>query len=379
MFCGIFPVGSFDVAELLKLAVSGGGTGGHVIPALNISNAIKTLKPEIEIIYVGAKGSLEERLAAEAGYPFKRVRTIYLRRRISLKNLLVPFISMFSILHVVRWLVANKIRLVIGTGGYSAFPLTSAARLIGKSYVIQEQNAYPGLVTRLLAGGAKRIYLGYEAAAQHLKAAPERILHTGNPVSFDNGVANQKDARRQFGVDEDRFTVFVTGGSGGAGSINKAVDGARESLINHGYNIIWQVGKQWNGELTVPDEFRNRFVIRRFLDKRSMSLAYSASDLVVARCGAMTLAELAQAGLPAVLIPYPYATGGHQEANGRAVESVGGAVVILDNELKADILTKTINNLMETERFSIMADAMRSLARPDAVTRIAEDILSLVE
>jgi len=366
------------MARGLRVAVCGGATGGHVVPALNICRELKARVPEVEIIYIGARGSLEERLARGEGLPFRRVWTTYLRRGFSPKNVLVPVVAFVSVFQGLWHLVAGRIRLVIATGGYSAWPAVAAAKWAAVPYFLQEQNAYPGLVTKLLARGARRIYLGQVEAGRHLSARPDQMLHTGNPVIVEEVAESRSEARSTLGIDPGRFTVLATGGSGGARSINEAIEAVRGEIIERGYNLIWQVGKQWDAEPVVPEHLIGRMVVARFFDRRRMSLAMSAADLAVARCGAMTLAELALFGLPAILVPYPHATEGHQEANGRAYQSAGAGRMILDRDFNGKMLMETIDNILSKGEIPRMAEAMKGLARPDAARRIVEDILAVV-
>ena len=359
-------------------AVSGGKSGGHAIPAILVCRKIRELIPEARIIYIGAKGSLEERLAGEEGYSFHPVWISFLERGSMISNLLLPLKCVVALLQAIIYLTRYKTKFVIGTGGFSAWPACTAARLIGKPYFLLEQNVYPGLVTRLSAQGAKKIYLGYSEASRYLKVRGERLLHTGNPIHTGIGMGNREEARQTLGLNNANITLLVTGGSGGAESINRTIFEIKDKLLDNGFNLIWQTGRNWDGNLDVPSAQSDRVIMKRFFNLEEMVLAYDASDLAVARCGAMTLAELAAAGLPALLIPYPYAAGGHQEANSRAVEAAGAAKVILNEELNSDTLFGAIQDISGSERRNEMSRAMKGLARTDAAARIVADIIEVV-
>ena len=365
------------MSECLKLGVCGGGTGGHVIPALSICRKIKELKPEVEFLYIGAAGSIEERMANEEGYMFRRVWISSLDRGEIISNLVLPFKVVISIFQAIVYLLKHRAKLVLGTGGFSAFPACAAARVTGRPYVLWEPNAYPGLVTRLMARGASRIYISFNEVMKSLPGKAERFILTGNPVHIEMGETTPVEARRLLGLEPDRVTIFVTGGSGGAKSINTAVDQARNDLFEKGFNLIWQTGRQWEEEPEITFEYVNRIVMDRFFDRRRMSLAYSAADMVVARCGAMTLSELAAVGLPALLIPFPHSAEGHQEANAREVEAAGGGKVLLDEDLSPTSLVEAITEIIQPDKRKEMAEAMKKLARADAAERIARDILEL--
>ncbi len=366
------------MTEILSCAVTGGGTGGHVIPALNICEELKKRLKNVRIIYIGANGKIEERLSKSEGYTFCHVRMSLPQRGLSVKNLFLPFAALIGIKQAITHFRSNKIGFIIGTGGYSAWPALAAAWLLRVPYFLHESNAYPGLVTRLMARGARKIFLGYDAATNFLKADKRNIIISGNPVKEVQLEYSQEDARRDLGLSPDRETVFVTGGSGGALTINLVTDQIKSELISSGYNLIWQVGKHHDGSKVVSGEHQGKMIIEEFLDQKQMLKAYIASDIVIARCGAMTLAELASFGKPAILIPFPYSTGGHQEANGRVVEKAGAAELILNKDLTSDLLIRSIDRLMEGVTNNRMSNEMFKLARPDAARIIVDEILRRV-
>lgn len=360
-----------------RVAISGGGSGGHAIPALTIGKTIRDIQPGTEILFIGSRDSIEERLTTDEGFPFRGVWISQFSRSLSLSNLLLPVKCFVSLFQAIAYLIVYKIQIVVGTGGYASWAACAAARIIGRPYVIQEQNAYPGLVTRILSNGARRIYLGYEAAVEHLKVRLERVEITGNPVPANVEILSQVEAREKLGLSPQRPTVFVTGGSAGALSINKVVNSLKDGWTTLGYNLVWQVGRNFDGSMAVPEDASKYLIIERFFSPDRMALAYMAADVAVARCGAMTLSELALYGVPAVLVPYPYAADDHQAANGRAVESAGGGTVILNKDLTPETLSVAVQDVMHESRRKRMADAMRRLARENAANVIAEDILMM--
>ncbi|MCF7811755.1 UDP-N-acetylglucosamine--N-acetylmuramyl-(pentapeptide) pyrophosphoryl-undecaprenol N-acetylglucosamine transferase, partial [bacterium] len=313
------------------------------------------------------------------GYKFCPVWISFLKRDSLIPNLILPLKCIVSLRQAIGYLKKYKIDLVIGTGGFSAWPACTAAKWSGKPYFLQEQNAIPGLVTRLSAKKAARIYIGYKDIINRLKVDKTKFLITGNPVHLRIGSIDKSEARQRLGLNTERQTLMVTGGSAGASSINKVIDKIKEEIIERGLNLIWQTGRNWGGNMEVPDKLKDRLIIQRFFDMESMSLVYDASDLAVTRCGAMTLAELAVAGIPAVLVPYPYAAEGHQEQNARAIEKTGAAMVILDKNLDSKMLMIAIENIMQKDKKTEMSTAMKEIAMEDAVDRIAEDILGFME
>jgi len=361
-----------------RIAVCGGGTGGHAIPAVSICEKIRKLEPNAKFLYIGAKGSIEERLAHEAGLPFKRVWVSSLRRGRIFANLLLPLKCTVSLAQALVHLSRFKVQVVVGTGGFSAWPACAAARYSWRTYVLWEPNAYPGLVTRLLAKHAERVYLSFEEVAKQLRLEADQYLVTGNPVPMNIGGDDAFEARKAFGLKPEYTTLFVTGGSGGARSINEVIGKSNEKLIKKDLNIIWQTGRHWSGSLDVPEPLQGRLFIKHFFSRAEMSRAYSAADFALTRCGAMTLAELAQVGLPALLVPFPHAAEGHQEANARAVEAAGGGLMILDKDFGTEILLEKLADFLDMEKRKAMSAAMKQLARPDAVEKMAGDILSLI-
>jgi UDP-N-acetylglucosamine--N-acetylmuramyl-(pentapeptide) pyrophosphoryl-undecaprenol N-acetylglucosamine transferase len=294
------------------------------------------------------------------------------------KNLTVAAVSVIGVIQALGLLAKYRCRAVIGTGGYSAWPVCAAARLSGRPYFLLEQNAVPGVVTRLLARGSRRVYLGYEQAGRQLRVRADRLVFSGNPHQISDNRPDKAESRRRLGLEDGHLTLLVTGGSGGARSINCCIDQAKMELLNRGWNLIWQTGKQWDGSFEVAGEFRGRLLMERFLDRERMNEAYGAADAAVARCGAITLAELSAVGLPAILVPFPYAAEGHQEANARVVEKAGAAMVVLDRDFGPGLLIRAITELEDPRRREAMAVAAKRMAGPGAADAIAKDILNIL-
>lgn len=350
-----------------------------MIPALAVGRELNALRPDLELLYIGAPNSLEERLARAEDIAFAAVSISPLRRGVMLPNLNVPVKALLSVAQAGRHLKKHRARFVFGSGGFSSWPACAAARLLRLPYFLEDGNAYPGLVTRLLAPAAARVYLSHNETRRHLRIRPDRALLTGVPVSSRIGADDQKNARRALGLAPDRTTILATGGSGGAQTINRAMNEAQEELLSKGFNIIWQTGKQWDGSMDVPVGLKERLLIERFLDPPRMALGLSAADIAVARCGMMTLAELAALGVPAILVPFPHSAEGHQEANARAIVAAGGGLMILDRDLTGGSLQKAVVEMLAQKRYASLKEGMKSLARPDAARRMAEDILGVLK
>lgn len=365
------------MSSKLTIAISGGGTGGHITPAIAIGKALIKNKTAYQIIYIGSVGGPERISAINAGFPFYPILVKPFHRRRYLAILLALILMPIAIIQSLIVLLLKRIRIVVVTGGYVSGPVVIAAKLIGRQFVMHEQNAYPGIVVRKMAGNAGKIFLGYEQAGKHLTVAADKIVVSGNPVR--NAVQNSKsDAMSSFRLPPANFTVFFTGGSGGALKINTTVNLIFKDLTSLGINVIWQTGKNWE-QAAKPDYDKGLFIAKS-LTPEQMYAAYCASDLVVSRCGAMTLAEIAAFAKPAILIPYPYAADNHQLANAKALTESGAAELILDKDLTSETLITRITDLYEhKEVLGRMSGKMLSFAKSDVAEKIANEIWSLVQ
>lgn len=360
-------------AAAIRVVIAGGGTGGHVFPALAIKHAIVRCQPRAEVTFVGTRRGLEARILPAAGEQLELLWISGFSRRHMLRNLTLPLKLLCSVGKSVMLLRRLRPQVVIGTGGYVMGPVLWAAQILGIPTVLQEQNSYPGLTTRKLAPKAAAVCLGFAAAKAHLRT--QRFEVTGNPVRADFGIADRTQSRAAWGLDRNYKTILVFGGSAGARSLNDAVSAALEELCRTA-NVIWQTGTSGTPSAITPGVIQQatanrRLVVREFIT--DMASAYAAADLAVCRAGALTLAELAVTGLPAILVPYPFAADDHQTANARAAVAAGGALLLPDNELTGARLLDLVRATLEPEdRLQKMGERMRSLSRPDAADRIAE-------
>ncbi len=348
------------------------------MPALAVGREILKQAPNARLIYIGNRESLEERQAKLAGIDFYPVSIKPLRRGVVFPNIKVPVLAVLSIIEARKILKKNNVKIVFGSGGFSSWPACAAARFGGVPYFLTDGNAYPGLVTRLLGRNATRIYVTFEETKSYFRNNSGNFLLTGFPVSDALGKLSKEDARISLGLDPDRITILTTGGSGGARTINQALAQTKDRLLEKGYNLIWQTGKLWDVEKEVSTGMTGRLMIEKFLDPARMAVAISAADLAITRCGIMTLSELAVAGLPAILVPFPYSAEGHQEANALAVEGGGGGTMIRDNELTSEKLLQIIADSLVTCRLKSMAEGIRKFAKPDATRRIVTDMLETI-
>ncbi len=358
--------------------IAGGGTGGHIFPGMAIAEAIENESPGAEVLFAGRGGSLEERVVANSGHGFIAVPSMGLRRAADLRNLCVPFVVAAGYLTALRALSARRPEVAIGTGGFVSLPPLLAASTIGVPIVLQEQNSYPGLATRVMSGRAREVHVSFDETRRYLPKARKVVL-SGNPVRASLGTADRSRSRQALGLSPDGVVVLVVGGSGGAHRLNEAVAGAAERLAADGIELVAQTGAQ--DEAMVRDAVSRaglRGVVSAFFD--DMATVYAASDLAVSRAGATAIAELELLGLPSLLVPYPFATEGHQMKNALAMEGAGASAVVPDSEFTADVLVSRVRELTRgRERLLAMADAARKLARPDAAVRVARAALALAD
>ena len=367
--------------KALRIVFAGGGTGGHLYPAIAIANRIEQMlegKETVEILFVGTRRGLEYRMKDTLGYPLRTVNIRGLARSLTPKNLLVPFIAVGALIKASSILSSFRPDVVVGTGGYVCWPVLRMAAMKKITTVLQEQNSFPGLTIRKLAGRAKRIYLGFADAQKHLRT-DAAMLVTGNPVRREIASGNRATAIKEFGLDSGKKTILVLGGSQGARAINHAVLKSLETKeLDDKYQLLWQTGKR---DYTEVNARANRKVsVTLFPFAQDMPSVYAAADLVVARSGALTLAEVAACALPAILIPFPHAAGDHQKKNAQSYARGEAAVMIEEKDLAdVDLLQRAVA-LMESGEYEKMGQKAKDLAAAGkpAVDVIAEDIINLI-
>lgn len=367
----------------MRIIVTGGGTGGHIYPALAVAEGIRQRHPGAEVLYVGTEGGLEAGIVSRFGLAFRAIPGAGLKRSLTPKNLL-------AILRAGQGLAASRALVrrfqpdvVVGTGGYVCGPVVLAAALQGFRTLIHEQNAVPGLTNRVLSRYADRTAITFVEAVKHFPRRA-RIILTGLPVRPEILAVNREDSRRRLGLAANEFVVVSFGGSRGARSLNMALVSVVQALHGRGgwrlYHATGTAGvEEFRHTLEAAGEVpwgEENIVIAPYFYNISTLLA--AADLVVCRAGASTIAELTVLGLPGILVPYPYATGKHQEYNARALAERGAAIVIHDRELTGVRLLATIKQLRnEPATLSAMGRAAKSLAKPRALDNLLDSIEKL--
>ena len=366
----------------MRIIVSGGGTGGHIYPAVTIANQIKEKQPDAEIIFVGTREGLECEIVPRYGYPIEFIEVAGFQRKLSLDTIKSAFKLLAGLIDALKLIRKIKPDLVVGTGGYVCGPVLFLAALQGIPTCIQEQNAMPGVTNKILAHFVKKVFLGYQEAGKYFGGNSDKIF-TGNPIRKEILEVSRATAIEKFKLDPAKKTILVSGGSRGARSINDAMALVETSLAGRSdvqvIHITGETGyEKFIGQVEKKVLMSDNIKVFRYM--HDMPLALAAADLAIFRSGAIGLAELMARGIPSILVPYPYATANHQEHNARAVEGAGAAVVILDKELTGEILLKQIESLLADEsKLQKMKDAAKALGRPEAAEDIARKVLALLK
>ena len=361
----------------MKIIISGGGTGGHVFPAIAIADAIKEKVPSADILFVGAKGKIEMEKVPRAGYPIKGLWISGFHRQLTLRNLLFPLKLAAGL--VTAWNIVRTFRpqVVVGVGGFASGPVLRAAGWMGIPTLIQEQNSYAGVTNRLLSRKADRICVAYDQMERYFPA--HKLVITGNPVRKDmlREPPGREAGAAHFGFDPARPILFVFGGSLGARSINEAVAANADLLRKRpDVQLLWQMGSLY------VDRFGNCETVNlpqvkaeAFIDR--MDLAYAMADLVICRAGALTISELAQVGQAAMLIPSPNVAEDHQTKNALALVERSAAVLLPDQEAEADIMQRALDLLDQPDQLDELRRNIRRMAKPNAAEQIADEVLKL--
>ncbi len=362
----------------MKIIISGGGTGGHIYPAIAIADALRRREPLIDILFVGAKGRMEMEKVPQAGYPIEGLWISGIQRRLTFQNLLVPLKIFHSLVRCKRILESFKPDVVVGVGGYASGPLVRSAARMGIPCVLQEQNSYPGMTNRILAKNAKKIFVAYPGMEKYFPA--EKIVLTGNPMRNQLGMEISRDeAAAYFGLDPRKKTVLAFGGSLGAHTINETIRKSYDLITGrHDIQVLWQIGKLYAEKyLDTPAAKLSQVKASVFIDR--MDLAYTLADVVIARAGAITISELCLVGKPAILIPSPYVAEDHQTHNARSLEKLGAAILITDRDAPQKAFPEALRLLGHPDEMSKLELNIRMLGKPFAAEEIADHIIQLAQ
>ena len=362
-----------------RIIISGGGTGGHIFPAIAIADALKAIAPNVEIRFVGAKGKMEMEKVPKAGYPIEGLWISGFQRKLTLRNLSFPFKLISSLLKSGRIIRQFKPQVAVGVGGYASGPLLQIANNRNIPTLLQEQNSFPGITNRLLGSKADKVCVAYEGMERFFPS--DKLMLTGNPVraQLQELQAGKEESALHFGFDPKRPILFVFGGSLGAKSINEAMAANTELLKQRSeIQVLWQVGKLYEEEFGACETAQLPNVkAQAFID--GMDKAYAMADVIVARSGALTISELQFAGKPAIFIPSPNVAEDHQRKNAQALVTRDAALMIPDGAAKERIISDALDLIDDEEKRKQLSVNIKQMAQPNAAIRIAEEVLRLAK
>jgi len=362
-----------------KVVISGGGTGGHIFPAVAIANALKKMDSSIDILFVGAKGKMEMEKIPAAGYKIEGLWISGLQRNSFKSNLSFPFKLISSLQQAGKIIKKFQPDVAVGVGGYASGPLLYMATRKNIPSLIQEQNSFPGITNKLLAKKVKKICVAYDGMERFFPS--DKIVKTGNPVREDVVKIEGKkyEAINYFGLEDNLKTILVVGGSQGARSINLSMKAGLEKIKESGCQLIWQTGKLFYQEAGALAESLNYNKIKVYDFINRMDLAYAISDLVVTRAGASTVSELCIVAKPSILVPLPTAAEDHQTKNCMALVNKNAGILIKDNDAMTSLVSKALETIKDTEKLISLSKNISELALPDSAKIIAKEVLQLAK
>lgn len=358
-----------------RFILSGGGTGGHIYPAIAIANELKKRHPNAEFLFVGAKDKMEMEKVPQAGYEIKGLWISGIQRKLTLKNLMFPFKLISSLLAARKIVKQFQPHVAIGTGGFASGPLLRMAENSGVPCVLQEQNSFAGITNKLLAGKAKKICVAYDGMERFFPK--EKIVKTGNPIRMDlvDLKSTKDEASTFFGLDAQKKTVLVLGGSLGARRINQLIEKELGFFEKRGLQVLWQCGKLYYEEYKKYDS--DRVKVLAFVNR--MDLAYTMADVIISRAGAGSVSELCLVGKPVVFIPSPNVAEDHQTQNARALEVKDAAIMLKEDELDGTFENAFSGLLGSEEMQQKLGVNIKKLAMPKATEHIVDEIEKLLK
>ena len=356
-----------------RFLFAGGGTGGHLFPAVAVAEKIRNKIPDAEILFVGSKTKIEGKVLPKLGFRFKPVWIKGFTRRFSLENFLFPVKLVVSIMQSIFININFKPRVAIGSGGYASGPAIYGASLVGAKVILLEQNSFPGVTTRILEKYAEEIHISFEDSKKYFKNKSKLKL-TGTPVREKLLNISREEALKSFGLDPSKKTLLVLGGSLGAASINAAIADSINFFEEKDIQLIWQTGKNYFSRFRHLSS--ETIIIKDFIE--DMNFAYSASNLVIARAGATTIAELLTLAIPAALVPSPNVAANHQYYNAKSLADQNAAILVEDHELK-DKVKEISLIIFDEQKLNDLKQNAERLSKPDAAELIAESAIRLAE
>jgi UDP-N-acetylglucosamine--N-acetylmuramyl-(pentapeptide) pyrophosphoryl-undecaprenol N-acetylglucosamine transferase len=362
--------------EQLRVIIAGGGTGGHIFPAVAIGHALQRLRPGTQLLFVGAKDKMEMEKVPQEGFEIVGLDIAGFNRSNIWKNISLPIKLLKSRMQAKNIINRFRPQAIVGVGGYASFPILNAGQGMGIPTLIQEQNSFAGKSNKILGKKARAVCVAYNNMERFFPA--DRVILTGNPVrkKISEMGRSAEEGRTKFGLGSSSKTILIIGGSLGAKSINEAIDAGLDDLLKENVQIIWQTGKPYFEQAKKRAEAVNsRVKVFDFIS--DMDYAYAAADIVISRAGALAIAELCIAGKPVIFVPYPYAAEDHQTSNAMALVSEGAALHVKDSEARVELIKKTITLLHDSEMQKTMSENLRAMAIKDADERIARKVIEI--
>lgn len=364
----------------LRVIISGGGTGGHIFPAVSIANAIKAKRPDAKILFVGALGRMEMQRVPAAGYEIKGLPICGFDRKNMLRNVIVLY-RIWKSQRMARKIINEfKPMAAVGVGGYASGPTLNQCASMGIPCLIQEQNSYAGVTNKLLAKKAKRICVAYEGMDRFFPA--DKIVITGNPVrqSLIENSISREDAIKSFGLDPEKKTILLVGGSLGARTINESIMQHLDMVENSGVQFIWQTGKYYNAAIIEKLNAYKKLPMLKVTDFISdMGAAYKAADLVISRAGASSISEFCLIGKPVILVPSPNVAEDHQTKNAMALVNKDAALYVKDADAPHSLLALAINTVKDADHLAKLSANIRKLGKENSAEVIADEVIKLAE
>ncbi|MFD2932757.1 undecaprenyldiphospho-muramoylpentapeptide beta-N-acetylglucosaminyltransferase [Spirosoma flavum] len=363
----------------MNVIISGGGTGGHIYPAIAIANELKVIDPAIKILFVGAEGKMEMEKVPRAGYTIVGLPVVGIKRELTLANLAFPFKLGRSLIRARQIVHDFRPDAAVGVGGYASGPLLLAASMKGIPTLIQEQNSYAGLTNKVLARWAKRICVAYPGMDTFFPI--DKIKLTGNPVRSDIQFASQQveAGRKLFELDSNRPTLLIIGGSQGARTINESIEAGLMRFVDAGIQVIWQTGPAFIERARTAVAATGSTLIKAYDFIYEMDKAYAIADSVVSRAGALSVSELCLVGRPAILVPFPAAAEDHQTKNAMSLVEHNAALLVNDRVAREELVTAALNLLANPAQQQQLSQQIKTLAKPNAARDIANEVLKLIK
>lgn len=363
----------------MKIIISGGGTGGHIYPAIAIANELRTLDPATNILFVGAQGKMEMDKVPRAGYRIEGLPVVGIKRQLTLENLAFPLKLGRSLLRARQIVRDFRPDVAVGVGGYASGPLLLAASMAGVPTLIQEQNSYAGLTNKVLARWARRICVAYPGMDAFFPA--DKIRMTGNPVRSDIQFADQhlNAGRSLFGLETTRPTLLVIGGSQGARTINEAMEAGLPQFAEAGVQVVWQTGPAFIERARAAVAATGSPLVKPYDFIYDMDKAYAVADAVVSRAGALSVSELCLVGHPAILVPFPAAAEDHQTKNAMALVDRNAALLVRDQAARTELVPAALSLLNDPAKRRQLSAEIKTFAKPNAAREIAEEVIHLTK